>query len=45
MHISFAAMAHLAEGLCINTLLTMKVENSVICIVRGGNEAQLMKIA
>jgi hypothetical protein len=30
---SFAAMTHLAEGLCFNALLTLKVENSLICLV------------
>jgi hypothetical protein len=29
LHLSFAAMAHLAEGLCLNILLTLKVDNSV----------------
>jgi hypothetical protein len=28
---SFAAMTHRAEGLCLNALLTLKVENSLIC--------------
>jgi hypothetical protein len=27
---SLAAMAHLAEGLCFNALLTLKVENSFV---------------
>jgi hypothetical protein len=27
---SLAAMTHLAEGLCFNALLTLKVENSLI---------------
>jgi hypothetical protein len=31
--ISFAAMAHLAEGLLLNALLTLEVENSLICLV------------
>jgi hypothetical protein len=31
--ISFAAMTHLAEGLCLNALLTLKVENYIICLV------------
>jgi chromosome condensin MukBEF MukE localization factor len=26
-------MTHLAEGLCFNELLTLKVENSLICLV------------
>jgi hypothetical protein len=26
---SFAAMAHLAEGVCLEALLTLKVENSI----------------
>jgi hypothetical protein len=30
---SLAAMTRLAEGLCFNTMLTMKVENSLICLV------------
>jgi hypothetical protein len=30
---SLAAMTHLAEGLCFNALLTLKVENSLICLV------------
>jgi hypothetical protein len=30
---SLAAMTRLAEGLCFNELLTLKVENSLICIV------------
>jgi hypothetical protein len=30
---SLAAMAHLAEGLCLSALLTLKVENSLICLV------------
>jgi hypothetical protein len=30
---SFAAMTHLAEGLCLNVLLRLKVENSLICLV------------
>jgi hypothetical protein len=30
---SFAAVVHLAEGLCLNVLLTLKVENSLICLV------------
>jgi hypothetical protein len=29
---SFVAMMHLAEGLCLNALLTQKVEN-FICLV------------
>jgi hypothetical protein len=33
LQISFVAMAHLAEGLFINALLTLKVENSLICLV------------
>jgi hypothetical protein len=32
-HTSFAAMAHLAEGVCINAILVLKVENSLICLV------------
>jgi hypothetical protein len=30
---SLAAMMHLTEGLCFNSLLTLKVENSLICLV------------
>jgi hypothetical protein len=30
---TLAAMTHLAEGLCFNALLTLKVENSLICLV------------
>jgi predicted nucleotidyltransferase len=30
---SLAAMTNLAEGLCSNALLTLKVENSLICLV------------
>jgi hypothetical protein len=30
---SLAAMTHLAEGLCSNALLTLRVENSLICLV------------
>jgi hypothetical protein len=30
---SLAAMTHLAEGLCFNALLTLKVENSLIFLV------------
>jgi hypothetical protein len=30
---SFAAMTHLAEGLCPNALLKLKVENSLTCLV------------
>jgi hypothetical protein len=33
LQISFAAMTHLAEGLFLNALLTLKVENSLICFV------------
>jgi hypothetical protein len=29
---SFAALTHLAEGLCPSTLLPLKVENSLICL-------------
>jgi hypothetical protein len=28
-----AAMTHLAEGLCLNALLTLKVEILLICLV------------
>jgi hypothetical protein len=30
LHMSFAAMTHLAEGLCLNALLMLEVENSLI---------------
>jgi predicted nucleotidyltransferase len=30
---SLTAMTNLAEGLCSNALLTLKVENSLICLV------------
>jgi hypothetical protein len=30
---SFAAMVHLADGTCLNALLTLKVEISLICLV------------
>jgi hypothetical protein len=30
LHMSFAALAHLAEGLCLRALLTLKVEKSLI---------------
>jgi hypothetical protein len=30
---SFAAVTHLTEGLCLNALLTVKAENSLICLV------------
>jgi hypothetical protein len=30
---SLAAMAYLAEELCLNAQLTQKVENSLICLV------------
>jgi hypothetical protein len=33
LQISFLAMTHLAEGLFLNALLTLKVENSLICLV------------
>jgi hypothetical protein len=33
LHISFAAMMHLAEGLCLNALLALKAENSLIFLV------------
>jgi hypothetical protein len=32
-HISFAAMMQLAEGLCINALLMVKVQNSLIYLL------------
>jgi hypothetical protein len=33
LQISFVAMTHLAEGLCLKALLTLKVENFLICLV------------
>jgi hypothetical protein len=33
LQISFVAMTHLAKGLFLNALLTLKVENSLICLV------------
>jgi hypothetical protein len=33
LHIPFAAMTNLTEGLCFNALLTAEVENSIICPV------------
>jgi hypothetical protein len=33
LQISFAAMTHLAEGLFLSALLTLKVEHSLICLV------------
>jgi hypothetical protein len=35
MHMLIAAMTHPAEGLCLNALLTLKVENFHICLVGG----------
>jgi hypothetical protein len=32
LQMTLAAMSHLAEGLCFNALLTLKVENSLICL-------------
>jgi hypothetical protein len=32
LHTSFAAMTHLAEGLCLSALLMLKVENYFICL-------------
>jgi hypothetical protein len=32
LHTSFAAMAHLAEGICLNAMLMLKVENFLICL-------------
>jgi hypothetical protein len=32
LHTSLAAMTHLAEGLRFNALLTLKEENSLICV-------------
>jgi hypothetical protein len=33
LHTSFAAMAHLAEGLCFNALPTLEVESYLTCLV------------
>jgi hypothetical protein len=33
LRVSFAAMAHLTEGLSHSALLMLKVENSLICLV------------
>jgi hypothetical protein len=33
LQISLAAMTHLAEGLFLNTLFTLKAENSLTCLV------------
>jgi hypothetical protein len=33
LHLLFPAVAQLAEGLCHNVLLMLKVENSFICLV------------
>jgi hypothetical protein len=33
LRMSFAAMTNLAEGLCLNVLLTVEVENSLIYLV------------
>jgi hypothetical protein len=33
LQISFVAMTHLAEGLFFNALLTLKVENYLMCLV------------
>jgi hypothetical protein len=33
LQILFAAVTHLAEGLSLETLLTLKVEKSLICLV------------
>jgi hypothetical protein len=32
VHMSFAVMTHLAEGLCLNELFTMKIGKSFICL-------------
>jgi hypothetical protein len=32
MHMSLAVMAHLAEGLCLSALVTVKLEHSLICL-------------
>jgi hypothetical protein len=33
LHMPLAAMTHLPERLCLNELLTQKVENSLNCLV------------
>jgi hypothetical protein len=32
MRMSLAAVAHLTEGVCLNALLALGVENSLICL-------------
>jgi hypothetical protein len=39
---SFAAMMHLTEGLCLSALPTPKVENSLFCLVGTGLPAVFM---
>jgi hypothetical protein len=36
LHTPFVAMARMAEGLSLNALLTMKVENCLTCLVITG---------
>jgi hypothetical protein len=43
LQILFAAMTHLAERLFLNALLTLKVENSLICLVGTRTPAVSMK--
>jgi hypothetical protein len=33
LYTSYVSMTHLAGGLCLNTLLTLKVENYLICFL------------
>jgi hypothetical protein len=33
LHMLFATMMHLPEGLCLNALLTLKAGNYLICLV------------
>jgi hypothetical protein len=40
---SFAAMTHLAEGLRLNALLTLKAENSLICLVGNNNNSFVVR--
>jgi hypothetical protein len=40
LHMSFGAMAHLAEWLYLNALLMLKVENSLVCYV-GTNTSSI----
>jgi hypothetical protein len=39
LHMPFTAMKHMAEGLCLNAVLMLKVENSLICLAGTGMPA------